>query len=128
MGIAAGLPENLLPEIKLTGPGTPSLFNDPALTARVSQVWSQAFGKASIIERKTSMAGEDFSRYTMTPDKIPVFLVWLGTVSPEKIEKANATGEILPSLHSPFYRPDPAPSITSGVKAMTLAVMSELAR
>jgi metal-dependent amidase/aminoacylase/carboxypeptidase family protein len=122
LGIAAGLPENLLPEIKLTGPGTPSLYNNPELTARVSGVWSGAFGKASIIERKATMAGEDFSRYTMTSDKIPVFLVWLGTVAPEKVEKA------LPSLHSPFYRPEAAPSITFGVKAMTLAVMSELRR
>jgi hippurate hydrolase len=128
LGIAAGLPENLLPEVKLTGPGTPSLFNDPALTTRVSQVWADAFGKASLIERKATMAGEDFSRYTMTPDKIPVFLAWLGTVAPEKVEKAKSTGEILPSLHSPFYRPEAAPSIAVGVKAMTLAVMSELKR
>jgi hippurate hydrolase len=124
----AGLPENLMPVVKLTGPGTPSLYNNPELTARVSGVWSEAFGKTSIIERKTSMAGEDFSRYTMTPEKIPVFLTWLGTVAPEKIEKANKTGEVLPSLHSPFYRPEPAPSITFGVKAMTLAVLSELNR
>jgi len=128
LGIAAGLPDNLLPEIKLTGPGTPSLYNNPDLTARVSNVWSEAFGKTSIIERKTSMAGEDFSRYTMTEEKIPVFLAWLGTVAPEKIEKANKTSEVLPSLHSPFYRPEPAPSITFGVKAMTLAVLSELNR
>jgi len=64
----------------------------------------------------------------MTPDKIPVFLAWLGTVAPEKIEQAKATGESLPSLHSPFYRPEPAPSISFGVKAMTLAVLNELKR
>ncbi len=126
LGIAAGLPENLLPEITLLGPGTPSLFNDPALTARVSQTWADAFGKTNIIERKPTMAGEDFSRYTMTPEKIPVFLAWLGTVTPEKFEKAKATGENLPSLHSPFYRPEPASSITFGVKALTLAVLNEL--
>lgn len=128
LGIAAGLPDNLLPEIKLPVPGTPSLYNNPELTDRVSGVWSEAFGQASIIERKTSMAGEDFSRYTMTSEKIPVFLAWLGTVTPEKIEKAQKTGEQLPSLHSPFYRPEPAASITFGVKAMTLAVLSELNR
>ena len=128
LGIAAGLPNHLLPEIKLPVPGTPSLYNNPELTARVSGVWSEAFGKASIIERKTSMAGEDFSRYTMTPEKIPVFLAWLGTVAPEKIEHAQKTGVLLPSLHSPFYRPEPAPSITFGVKAMTLAVLCELNR
>lgn len=128
LGIAAGLPENLLPEISLVGPGTPSLHNDPALTTRVTQVWAEAFGKTSVIERKPTMAGEDFSRYTMTPDKIPVFLAWLGTVAPEKMERAKETGEILPSLHSPFYRPEPAPSITFGVKAMTLAVLNELNR
>ena len=126
LGIAAGLPENLLPEITLIGPGTPSVYNDPALVARVTQVWADAFGKPSIIERKPTMAGEDFSRYTMTSDKIPVFLAWLGTVAPEKFEQAKAAGEVLPSLHSPFYRPEPVPSITFGVKAMTLAVLSEL--
>lgn len=126
LGIAAGLPENLLPEVSLLGPGTPSLHNDPELTARVTQVWADAFGKASVIERKATMAGEDFSRYTMTPDNIPVLLAWLGTVAPEKVEKAKQTGEALPSLHSPFYRPEAAPSITVGIKAMTLAVLSEL--
>jgi amidohydrolase len=128
LGIAAGLPENLLPEISLSGAGTPSLYNDPALSTRVTQVWADVFGKTRIVERKPTMAGEDFSRYTMTAEKIPVFLAWIGTVSPEKIEQAKASGEILPSLHSPFYRPEPAPSITFGIKAMTLAVMNELKR
>jgi hippurate hydrolase len=128
LGIAAGLPENLLPEVSLLSPGTPSLYNDTDLTARVTGVWSDAFGKASVIERKATMAGEDFSRYTMTTEKIPVFLAWLGTVAPEKVEKAKQTGEALPSLHSPFYRPEAAPSIAVGIKAMTLAVMNELNR
>ena len=128
LGIAAGLPENLLPEIKVSTPGTPSLYNDPELAARVGKVWAGAFGEKNIIQRKASMAGEDFSRYAMTDEKIPVFLVWLGTVAPERVEKAKSTGEILPSLHSPFYRPEPASSITYGVKAMTLAVMGELKR
>ncbi len=126
--LAAGLPENLMPEIKVTGPGTPSLYNDPELTARVSSVWSAAFSKANVIERKATMAGEDFSRYAMTSEKIPVFLAWIGTVAPEKIEKAQKTGEPLPSLHSPFYRPEAAPTITFGIKAMTLAVLNELNR
>ena len=128
LGIAAGLPENLLPEVKVSTPGTPSLYNDPDLASRVGKVWAGAFGEKNIIQRKASMAGEDFSRYTMTAEKIPVFLAWLGTVAPERVEKAKSTGEILPSLHSPFYRPEPAFSITFGVKAMTLAVMSELNR
>ena len=74
LGITAGLPDILLPEIKLPVPGTPSFYNNPELTAPVSGVWSEAFGQASITERKTSMAGEDFSRYKMTPEKIPFFL------------------------------------------------------
>jgi metal-dependent amidase/aminoacylase/carboxypeptidase family protein len=107
LGIAAGLPENLLPEVSLTGPGTPSLHNDPELTARVTQVWADAFGKASVIERKATMAGEDFSRYTMTPDKIPVFLAWLGTVAPEKVEKAKQTGEACPACTRRSIAPKP---------------------
>jgi hypothetical protein len=45
-------------------------------------------------------------------------------VTPEKIQKAQETGELLPSLHSPFYRHKPAASITFSVKAMTLAVLA----
>ena len=36
------------------------------------------------MELKPTMAGEDYSRYTMKPEKITVFLAWLGTVAPEK--------------------------------------------
>ncbi len=52
----------------------------------------------------------------MTSKKIPVVLVWLGTVAPEKVEKAKATSEILPSRHSPVYRPEAASTITFGVR------------
>jgi hypothetical protein len=43
------------------------------------------------------MPSEDFFRYTMTPQKIPVFLAWLGMVAPEKIEKAQKTRKMLPN-------------------------------
>ncbi|MFM7605897.1 MAG: amidohydrolase, partial [Prosthecobacter sp.] len=48
--LAAGLPENLMPEVKLTGPGTPSLFNDPELTARLSHACAKIFCNASFTQ------------------------------------------------------------------------------
>jgi hippurate hydrolase len=41
LGIAAGLPNHLLPEIKLPVPGTPSLYNNPELAALHGEVAHQ---------------------------------------------------------------------------------------
>ncbi len=68
------------------------------------------------------MGAEDFAYYGRTEDKIPSVIFWLGAVGAEKAAAA-AKGEVaLPSLHSPFFAPDPAPTIETGVTAMTAIV------
>ncbi len=62
----------------------------------------------------------------MTQDKVPLCMFWLGTQPPEKVAEAKAKGTTLPSLHSPYFQPVPAPSIQTGVKAMTTVVMQML--
>jgi hippurate hydrolase len=61
------------------------------------------------------MVAEDFSHYGQTEHKIPTVLFWLGTIPTER-EQAAKRGESIPALHSPFYFPDPVPSIETGVK------------
>jgi hippurate hydrolase len=70
------------------------------------------------------MAGEDFSRYGRTEADIPAVIFWLGTVEPERAK----SGEPLPSLHSPFFKPEPREAIQTGVQAMTAAALELLGR
>ena len=51
-------------------------------------------------------------------------MFWLGTQAPETVADANAKGITLPSLHSPFFKPVPEPTIETGVKAMTSALLA----
>jgi hippurate hydrolase len=50
-------------------------------------------------------------------------MFWLGTQPPAVIAEAKAKGTTLPSLHSPFFKPIPGPTIETGVKALTSAVI-----
>jgi hippurate hydrolase len=69
------------------------------------------------------MGGEDFSRYGRAG--VPVFMYWLGTLPPERIaEAAKEGGKPLPSLHSDLYYPVIEPSLKTGVKTMSLAVLN----
>ena len=121
LGIAAGLPDELLPEVKRPKEFTPVVENDPALCEKVVNVFKAAVGPEHYRPRRPTMGGEDFARYGLTQDHIPVCLFWLGTVRPDKVAEAEKTGQPLPSLHSPFFRPDAEPSLVTGVTAMTLA-------
>ena len=61
--------------------------------------------------------------YGMTADKIPICMFWLGATPAQKGKEAEKTNQPLPSLHSPFFRPDAEPAMETGIKAMTLAVL-----
>ena len=70
------------------------------------------------------MGAEDFALYS--EGNTPIMMFWLGTIAPERLAAAKAKGEDLPVLHSARYYPDPAPSLTTGIKAMTAAVVGLL--
>lgn len=123
VGLTAGLPENLLPEVKDHDLYTPVLKNDDGVTQRLVGLFERTFGKDKMRERKPTMGGEDFSRYGMTQDRIPICMFWLGATPADKVLEAEKTNQQLPSLHSPFFRPDPEPTLETGVKAMSLAVL-----
>jgi hippurate hydrolase len=126
--IAAGLPENLLPEVKTDDTFTPLLSNDPALVERLRGVFTGLYGAEKVIDRKPMMGGEDFSRYGMTADKIPLCMFWLGAQPAEVIRESEKKGEPTPSLHSPFFYPDIETALPMGITAMCAAVLEELRR
>ncbi len=121
---AAGVPEELLPSVTLANEEyTPATYNDPDLAERLTPVWRDLLGAQNVIEVDPVMAGEDFSRYGRTDEKIPIFMFWLGTIDPQRFEAAKNGGDPLPSLHSPIYWPEPRESVRTGVKAMSAAAL-----
>lgn len=125
--ISAGLPDHLMPEVKAsTTEFTPVLFNDLKLTERLRTLFGELYGAENVVERKPMMGGEDFSRYGMTEDKIPICLFWLGAQPQAVIDESKKSGEPLPALHSPFFYPDIEKALPIGVTAMSAAVLDAM--
>ena len=80
-----------------------------------------------MVEIGPEMGGEDFSRYGRTKEKIPGFMLRLGTVPEAQYAAAQRGDGQLPSLHSPFFAPDPEPTLDTGVRAMTAIALDLLA-
>lgn len=125
---AAGVPEDREPIIRYAEHEfTPATHNTASLVDRLAPVWRQFFGADKVLEVEPVMGGEDFSRYGMTEEKVPILIFWLGTIDAERIRTAQANGARLPALHSSEYWPAIHPTIETGVKAMSVAVL-ELAK
>jgi amidohydrolase len=129
VGVArtAGVPADREPIVtNKTDEYTPATSNDPPLGQRLLPVWRKLLGEQNVILRDPEMGGEDFSRYGLVDPKIPIFMFRVGTIDPERMNAAQTTP--LPSLHSALYWPTPHPTIETGVKAMTAAVMELLGK
>jgi len=108
------------PEVKQVE-GTPPTVNTPELVARLKPVLARTVGAANLKEVDPMMGAEDFGLFSQ--DGVPIFMFRLGSISQERVRKARAEGRRLPSLHSSLYYPEPGPTIQTGVKAMTAAVL-----
>jgi amidohydrolase len=121
-----GFPEDKLPEVTVREEYTPSVFNDDELANRLTSVFREQLGEGRVTIGEPSLGGEDFSLYGRTEPTIPSLLFWLGAVKDSTYLDAKSSGKPLPSLHSPFFAPDPGPTIEAGVTAMTSAALELL--
>jgi hippurate hydrolase len=103
---------------------TPATINRPELVERVVPSLIKALGAEHVKATDPVMGAEDFALYA--EGNVPIMMFWLGTMSSERITAAKAKGTDLPVLHSSLYYPDPAPSLATGIKAMTSAVVGLL--
>lgn len=118
-----GFPEDKLPEVTLRDEHTPALWNDPALVERGVAAMRKELGPDVLSEIPKEMGGEDFSVYGRTESRIPSFMIRIGT-TPQKLFDAAQRGEArLPSLHSPFFAPDPGPALGTGRRAVIAMVL-----
>ena len=102
---------------------TDAVYNAPALDHRLKAVLEQALGKNNVEVMKAITGSEDFSVFVQ--QGVPGFYFWLGAANPEKFAQAKASGEPLPSNHSPLYAPDAKPALETGIMA-EVAVLRNL--
>lgn len=123
--IAAGMPEDKMPEIKIADDEfTPATYNTPELTARMAALFKSRFGDKRVISTPPVMGGEDFSEfYRADKANVESLIFWVGGVPQAQYDEAMKSGKGLPSLHSPFWAPDADKVISTATEAMALAAM-----
>jgi amidohydrolase len=108
------------PEIRM-GEGTKAVINDPALVATAEKALKAAFGDR-LRQTPANTTSEDFSEFAGAG--VPSMMFNIGVYEPEQWMAANKNGTPLAGNHSPQFAPVPKPTIATGIKAMTLAVLS----
>jgi hippurate hydrolase len=128
MGIAttAGLPPDKMPTVTVReDESTPIEYNDPALSARVKAALVATLGTWNVAENPLIMPSEDVGEFSLG-NKIPLCYFSLGAGYPQLVAAANAGGPPVPNAHTSKFQPDPAPTIETGVTAMTAVAVSLL--
>jgi hippurate hydrolase len=121
---AAGAPE---PVVRVAYDDfTPAVYNDRALAERTAGLFGRLLGEGHVHKIGPVMGGEDFARYGR--QGVPIFLYFLGTVTPQDAVRNRSGGPGAVSLHSDHYYPLPEPSIRNGVLTMTAAVLNILGK
>lgn len=123
---AAGVPAERAPIIEIAKDGVGPTINNPELTRRIAAALERSLGKENVLPGEAVMASEDFSLFALEDPKPPICMFRLGAADPAKLRDAREKGTRLPGLHSSEFAPVPEPTIRTGVKAMTSAVLDLL--
>ncbi|MEA1996604.1 MAG: amidohydrolase, partial [Gemmatimonadota bacterium] len=120
---AAGMPDDKLPEVTVRKDESfVSLYNDPELVERVVKTFRALLGEDNVSKTKPSTYGEDFIEFGMTPEKVPVFMFFLGAADPGSEVSSR------PDVHSPYFLPAAEHTLSTGVRAMSAAVLDLLGK
>jgi len=127
IGRAAGLPEALLPDVEVSTESTPVTVNDADLASRIQDAFIRELGEDALYDApREGMGAEDFAYFVSADHGVPGAYFTVGGTAQEELDAAEAGGPPIPSHHSPFFRIEPEPSVTMGVRAMTVAVLELL--
>jgi len=124
---AAGMPENLLPVVKMTDDPSLPVINDDQLSERMRKVWSDKFGSDIFVSnfRRTSMVAEDFGNFTREP-YIPSVYYTVGASRAADLAAAAKGGPAVPGNHSPLFKLVPDATIKTGVETSVVALLDLL--
>jgi hippurate hydrolase len=119
IAIGYGVPQDRMPVVTVSKSEiAPATYNDPVLSDRMRKVAETTLGAERVETAESVMGSEDVGLFTLD-GKIPGMMFRLGAAEPSKLAHAKEIGVPLPSVHSPLFAPDYAPTIETGVTAMT---------
>lgn len=128
IGRANGLPDNLLPVVKVVA-GTPTTINDRALAQRLNAAFKRELGAAAVTPwEQTSMGAEDFAYFVQPELKVPGFYFAVGGTPKAAFEAEKAGGPAVAGHHSGLFKVDGRAAVITGATAMTAAVMELLGK
>ncbi|MEO9636091.1 MAG: amidohydrolase [Parasphingorhabdus sp.] len=128
VGRMNGLPEDKLPEVKVSHESTPANYNDEALTKRIQNLFSARFGDTVFDNKpREGMGAEDFAYFVQPNTDVPGVYFAVGGTPQADFDREDAGGAPVPSHHSPFFKVAPRESVTLGTEAMTAAALDLLA-
>jgi hippurate hydrolase len=126
VAIGYGVPQDRMPIVTVSKTEiAPATLNDPALAERMRKVAEATLGANHVDTAAAVMGSEDVGLFTQD-GKIPGMMFWLGAAEPSKLAQAKEIGVPLPAMHSPLFAPDYAPTIETGVTAMTAMALDLL--
>jgi hippurate hydrolase len=108
------------PDISLSE-GTPALKNDEGLTERMRAMLTAMLGSDRVVQAEQVMGGEDFSQYGLAG--VPISMIRLGVIAPERLARYTKLGTTPPSLHSPEFYPDLDGSLATGVTTLSIGAL-----
>lgn len=121
--ISAGLPEEKMPKLVFDESLDMPVSNDPALVMDAVNSMKDILGEVNVIRVDPAMVAEDFGRYGLTAEKVPIGLFWLGGVNRESYKEFEKNKRSLPPLHNSSFAPDFDPTFSTGVSAMSRTVI-----
>ena len=66
-------------EVNVLPVETPPVLNNLGLSKKVKDFAADIIGSENIVETQPEMVGEDFGKYGLTPEDVPICLIWLGS-------------------------------------------------
>lgn len=126
IGRLNGLPDDLLPIVRMGFESTPTNINNSAAVQKVLPAWQAQLGYDPLLtSQRPGMGAEDFAYFTQTEHKVPGVFFSVGGTPPELMREISAGRTSAPPHHSPFFLIDPN-SVKAGVEAMYTAAVELL--
>jgi amidohydrolase len=121
--ITAGLPETKMPLIEFDESDNQPVNNNSQLVLKGVASMKSILGENNVKQVDPSTVAEDFGKYGITEEKVPIALFWLGGVNHDLYNNYVTKGDFLPPLHNAAFSPDYPPTFKGGVAAMAKTVI-----
>lgn len=126
IGRLNGLPDDLMPIVRMGFESTPTNVNDSEAVRKVLPVWADQLGYSPLVTSpRTGMGAEDFAYFTQTEHNVPGVFFSVGGAPADLMNQIAAGTASAPPHHSAFFYIDPN-SVKAGAEAMYTAAIELL--